>query len=291
MQYHSSHNKKVIAKSSSDIDIDYLEKNDSNLSLYKIPSKQNNDMMNLFGITESIVRNPNLLIGKEKQKFGKWALMEQINFLKAIREYGKNWKKISNMVKTRSGIQLRSHYQKLCNKLKKHFHIEDAILFIQSRKLSILEMIEIINKDVYEENDIINRSFIRIDIAKIENIIISDILTIIWKIMDVFKSNEEIVRTYPILNKILIIMHKLKNINSRHIQHFSQRVKKFIKWLLNYRNIFNNFYHQSYLNSDLVPLEMIKEIQIIGSSFKMNSKKVKNVQNLLSKIYFLKNII
>lgn len=43
----------------------------------------------------------------------------------AIMQYGKDWKKVEQYVKTRSGSQVRSHAQKFFNKLQKtHEHPE-----------------------------------------------------------------------------------------------------------------------------------------------------------------------
>jgi SHAQKYF class myb-like DNA-binding protein len=39
-----------------------------------------------------------------------------------LMQYGKNWKKVEEIVATRSGSQVRSHAQKFFNKLQKGDH-------------------------------------------------------------------------------------------------------------------------------------------------------------------------
>ncbi len=55
-------------------------------------------------------------------KKGSWTKEETKLFIEAVQLFGKNWMKLSNVVKTRSSIQIRSHTQKLilsiCKKLK-----------------------------------------------------------------------------------------------------------------------------------------------------------------------------
>ena len=44
-----------------------------------------------------------------KQKNGRWSMMEHVRFLEALKNYGKNWKKVEEHVATRSSTQARSH--------------------------------------------------------------------------------------------------------------------------------------------------------------------------------------
>ena len=53
-----------------------------------------------------------------KNNIGRWSEEEHILFLKYYNIYGKKWKKISNLIKTRNLIQIRSHAQKYFNKIK-----------------------------------------------------------------------------------------------------------------------------------------------------------------------------
>jgi SHAQKYF class myb-like DNA-binding protein len=50
---------------------------------------------------------------------GRWTDEEQAAFIAGLRKYGKNWKKISQMVKTRSLTQIRTHAQKFFKKAAK----------------------------------------------------------------------------------------------------------------------------------------------------------------------------
>ena len=44
-----------------------------------------------------------------KQKNGRWSVMEHVRFLEALKNYGKNWKKVEEHVATRTSTQARSH--------------------------------------------------------------------------------------------------------------------------------------------------------------------------------------
>lgn len=50
---------------------------------------------------------------------GRWKIEEHELFLQGVELFGKDWKKIEDLVGTRTGPQIRSHAQKYFNKLKK----------------------------------------------------------------------------------------------------------------------------------------------------------------------------
>jgi SHAQKYF class myb-like DNA-binding protein len=50
---------------------------------------------------------------------GRWTEEEQSAFIEGLGKYGKNWKKISQLVKTRSLTQIRTHAQKFFKKVAK----------------------------------------------------------------------------------------------------------------------------------------------------------------------------
>lgn len=50
---------------------------------------------------------------------GRWTEEEHTRFLKALDMYGRNWKKVGEMVKTRSLVQIRTHAQKHYMKLER----------------------------------------------------------------------------------------------------------------------------------------------------------------------------
>ena len=50
---------------------------------------------------------------------GRWANEEHELFLRGLELYGKGWKKIANLIKTRTVVQIRTHAQKHFQKLSK----------------------------------------------------------------------------------------------------------------------------------------------------------------------------
>ena len=49
---------------------------------------------------------------------GRWYKQEHAKFLQGLKLYGKQWKKISGIVQTRTAIQVKSHAQKYFEKIK-----------------------------------------------------------------------------------------------------------------------------------------------------------------------------
>jgi SHAQKYF class myb-like DNA-binding protein len=50
--------------------------------------------------------------GSRRDQPGRWTTEEHLQFLKGLELYGKSWKKISSVVKTRTVVQIRTHAQK-----------------------------------------------------------------------------------------------------------------------------------------------------------------------------------
>jgi SHAQKYF class myb-like DNA-binding protein len=46
------------------------------------------------------------------EKSGRWSRAEHRKFIEGLKLYGRNWKKISEIIKTRTSTQVRSHAQK-----------------------------------------------------------------------------------------------------------------------------------------------------------------------------------
>ena len=66
-------------------------------------------------------------IDKDEFKFntGRWSNEEHKRFLEGILTYGNEWKKIQNIIKTRSSTQARSHAQKFFLRIKKDLKLSN----------------------------------------------------------------------------------------------------------------------------------------------------------------------
>lgn len=53
------------------------------------------------------------------EKSGRWTNLEHFLFLAGIKHFGRNWKKVSKLVQTRTAAQVRSHAQKFETKMEK----------------------------------------------------------------------------------------------------------------------------------------------------------------------------
>ncbi len=66
--------------------------------------------------------------GEAKPKNGRWSMMEHVRFLEALKNYGKNWKKVEEHVASRTSTQARSHAQKFfANILKRNTTMEQFL--------------------------------------------------------------------------------------------------------------------------------------------------------------------
>ena len=71
---------------------------------------------------------------------GRWEKDEHIRFLKALKQHKKEWKKVQEVVGTRTSTQARSHAQKFFQKLKKKGEtLDDFLLRLNLDMMSGLE--------------------------------------------------------------------------------------------------------------------------------------------------------
>ena len=91
----------------------------------------------------------------DSQKEGRWTLKEHIQLLQALDKFGVNWKKISDIIPSRTSNQIRSHSQKFYKKLKKCKDSELGIDFTSKNINNINDMIAHI-KSVNKEYNVIN---------------------------------------------------------------------------------------------------------------------------------------
>lgn len=78
--------------------------------------------------------DPQMILFNDKSKMGgdgklngRWGKAEHQRFVDGLKKYGKNWKKVEEHVKTRTGAQIRSHAQKFFNRLQKELNECDEI--------------------------------------------------------------------------------------------------------------------------------------------------------------------
>ena len=73
----------------------------------------------------------------DKFNSGKWTDEEQENFIEGILKYGTEWKKVQQMIKTRSSDQARSHGQKFFIRIKKLLKNEEENSNLNSKEKTI----------------------------------------------------------------------------------------------------------------------------------------------------------
>jgi len=81
---------------------------------------------------------------------GRWSYNEQVKFIEGLSKEGNNWKKIREIINTRTLPQIRSHAQKFFKRLKRCKNDKLGIDFTSNSIRSIKDMInhiKIVNKD------------------------------------------------------------------------------------------------------------------------------------------------
>ena len=79
-------------------------------------------------------------ITTESAQRGRWTKEEQNLFNLAFQWHGRDWKKLSEIIQTRSIVQIRSHAQKVCKKtnLKKDTECQAPKVYVLESALSSL---------------------------------------------------------------------------------------------------------------------------------------------------------
>ena len=98
----------------------------------------------------SVYKYDSILGGKTGQKKGRWTLKEHIQYLQALEKFGVNWKKIYDLIPSRTPTQIRSHSQKFYKRLKECKNTEIGIDFTSRYINNINDMIahiKSVNKD------------------------------------------------------------------------------------------------------------------------------------------------
>ena len=58
-------------------------------------------------------------LGKNGENTGRWTSNEHSLFLEGLQNYGKEWKRIADLIQTRTVVQIRTHAQKYFQKVAK----------------------------------------------------------------------------------------------------------------------------------------------------------------------------
>ena len=82
----------------------YSNENNSKIFLNKKTNRSNNQI--------------NTYIQKNNNNRGKWTEDEQNKFIEGIVLHGTDWKKVQNLIKTRSEVQIRTYSQNFVRKIK-----------------------------------------------------------------------------------------------------------------------------------------------------------------------------
>jgi SHAQKYF class myb-like DNA-binding protein len=87
------------------------------------------------GNTKGIKRSQQVVQSKVpvESGTGRWTNEEHILFLKGLEQYGKGWKKIAKLIKTRTVVQIRTHAQKYFQKLNKAKRCGNGDLYLDGR--------------------------------------------------------------------------------------------------------------------------------------------------------------
>ena len=115
-----------------------------------------------FNIINSI--NNNNIINQNSTNIiyntGRWSEEEHLKFINGILEYGNEWKKVQNLIGTRSSTQARSHAQKFFLRLKKNFNLDNNNELSECYSTSISPVSN--SKNVNNENGIYMKNFIEL---------------------------------------------------------------------------------------------------------------------------------
>lgn len=120
---------------------------------------------------------------------GKWSKLENILFLEGVLNFGNNWKKIQENIRTRTTTQARSHAQKIFLKIK-----SKNIVKIDSHVNTIQEFFKMIKKFPPEEFQAIYHKII--ELTNEEN-----------------KSKSIHKKRIPNKKKLFVVIHNLNNNN------------------------------------------------------------------------------
>ena len=112
-----------------------------------------------FNIINSI--NNNNIINQNSTNIiyntGRWSKEEHLKFINGILEYGNEWKKVQNLIGTRSSTQARSHAQKFFLRLKKNFNLDNNNDLSECYSTSISPVSN--SKNINNENGIYMKNF------------------------------------------------------------------------------------------------------------------------------------
>ena len=227
----------------------------------------NNKKRIFFKINNAITENKNKKNKNLNSKNGRWSKEEHYQFLDGIIQFGINWKKIKNLINTRTAVQVRSHAQKFYKKMKslkdEKLGIDFTLNFIRNLK-DMINHIKTVNKCYNAKNVFIylDNKYEARRYKKSKNIQkrneINNIFKKDNKIINLDENeNNNINNNNPLItengkkinNELKIIRENnndLSNINNNNISLNNNFIID--NMLLNHSNLINNIYLQNQLN-------------------------------------------
>lgn len=85
------------------------------------------------------IKSHNDSVNDKSKTSGRWTAEEHKKFVDALKKFGKQWKKVEEYIKTRSGAQIRSHAQKYFLKIQKEYPDQDSFEVFKSKTPEFLE--------------------------------------------------------------------------------------------------------------------------------------------------------
>lgn len=93
---------------------------------------------------------------RKKKVVGRWTNREHEQFMTCLKQYGRDWDKLEEMIPTRTNIQIRTHAQKFFDRIKKEFNTEEPMEYV---KKSLCDNSKIYKFNTFKDENEDNREW------------------------------------------------------------------------------------------------------------------------------------